>query len=152
MKELKDMTEQELRDYKVEWPKTIKELLVIINTLTKRKHDYGTCVYAMSIAATATFNYVAHVLGVTGFQASCADMDIIRRTRGYKIFSIIDYENILYPQYADRFEKTISKETWEELQKQAKELLLEKDRGIPVVRSHWESIVAGNVPFGFRLK
>ena len=44
----------------------------------------------------------AHVLGVTGFQASCADMDFLRRTRSMENgFSIVNYENLLYPQYFD---------------------------------------------------
>ena len=81
---IKKMTEQELRGYKVPTPRSIDELTNIICDLTERKHDYGTCVYAMSIAATAAFNYMASTLGVTGFQASCADMDVLRRTRGYE--------------------------------------------------------------------
>ncbi|MBK7380837.1 MAG: hypothetical protein IPJ03_17905 [Ignavibacteriales bacterium] len=98
-------------------PKTLDELNKVIEQLTERKHDYGTCVYAMSIAAVATFNYVASKLGVTGFQASCADLDILRRTRNYKNgFSIIDYNNLLYPQY------------WDDEHFPSKEQLLEKNK------------------------
>lgn len=93
-------SEKELREYKVDGPKDINELNDIIGMLTKREHDYGTCVYAMSIAAVATFNFVAHKLGVTGFQASCADMDMLRRTRNMTgPFMIVKGEDMLYPQY-----------------------------------------------------
>ena len=78
--------EKEMRDAKVPWPKTEEQLQQYVNSLVERPHDYGTCVYAMSMAATAAFNYVAGQLGVTGFQSSCADMDVIRRTRGYKVW------------------------------------------------------------------
>jgi hypothetical protein len=93
-------TEAEMREMVVPWPKSLDELTALIETLVKREHDYGTCVYAMSIAATTAFNYVAHELGVTGFQASCADLDIIKRTRSIKgPFRITDYAKLLYPQY-----------------------------------------------------
>lgn len=93
-------TEQEMREASVPSLKTIEELTGYINELVDREHDYGTCVYAMSMAATAAFNYVAGALGVTGFQASCADLDIIRRTRHIEgPFGIIDGADLLYPQY-----------------------------------------------------
>lgn len=93
--------EKHLRESKAPWPKTETELTDYIKTLVDRPHDYGTCVYAMSLAATATFNYVASKLGCSGFQAGCADMDIIRRTRDIENFSITVWDNLLYPQYCN---------------------------------------------------
>lgn len=94
------MTEQELRAYEVPWPKTVAELNSIIEALASRNHDYGTCVYAVSISAQAAFNYMATVLGITGFQASCADLDVIRRVRMLKgPFAIFKLEDGLFPQY-----------------------------------------------------
>ena len=94
------MTEQEMRDSKAPTPKTIEELNEYINSLLAIQHDYGTCCYAMSLAATATFNFVASSLDVTGFQASCADLDILRRTRLINgPFAIVKAEDMLYPQY-----------------------------------------------------
>ena len=93
-------TEKEMRDEEAPCPNTTDELLSYVKSLTDRPHDYGTCVYAMSLAATAAFQHVAHVLGVTGFQASCADLDIIRRTRGWEgPFILLKAEDMLYPQY-----------------------------------------------------
>jgi len=75
-------TEAEMRDTKVPWPLTDKQLTEYIASLaTRTDYDYGTCVYAVSMAAVATFNYMAGVLGITGFQSGCADFDILRRTR-----------------------------------------------------------------------
>lgn len=148
---LKTADEKGLRDCKAPWPKQEKELLDAIRSLVDRRHDYGTCVYAMSISAVAAFNYVAHKLGVTGFQASCADLDILTRTRSLKIFRIVDFEQMLYPQSEDRFANTISADTWKWLQEEAAKLLKERE-GHPDVRAHWESIVAGVVPFGYRVE
>jgi hypothetical protein len=93
-------TEAELRDLAKPWPRTQDELHAYIESLVKRDHDYGTCVYAMSLSALAAFNYVAHKLGVTGFQASCADLDIVRRSRSIEgPFMLTKGQDMLFPQY-----------------------------------------------------
>lgn len=100
--EEKENTSEEfrLRDMKEPWPRTPEELLKTIKELVDLKHTYGTCVYALSLSAVAAFNYVAHALGVTGFQASMADLDIIKRTRHLKGgFILLKMEDLLYPQY-----------------------------------------------------
>ena len=94
------MTEQELRESIAPTPDTIEELTVYIESLRKQEHDYGTCAYAMSLSATAAFNYMAKQLGATGFQASWADLDILRRTRHLNgPFAIVSGHEMLYPQY-----------------------------------------------------
>lgn len=100
MSKFNTMTEQEMRDLKVPTFNTVAELTEYISDLRDKQHDYGTAVYAMSMAAVATFNYMASFLGVTGFQASCADLDILRRTRSLKApFMIVNLDKALYPQY-----------------------------------------------------
>lgn len=64
---------------KVPWPATMAELEETISGYVNGKHTYDTAALAMSLAATATFNYVAKVLGTTGFQAGCAVADFKRR-------------------------------------------------------------------------
>ena len=149
MKNLNEMTEKELREVKDFWPKSDGELTDYINKLVNRPHDYGTCVYAMSLAAVAAFNYVAGKLGVTGFQASMADLDFIRRTRRLEMFSIIDFENLLYPQYLNKenfpnLQQLISKNAaW--LKEKAAKKLSEIDPNNPVhpdVKSHWEYLAS----------
>lgn len=136
-----------MRDAKVPYLHTDQELSEYIRTLVDRPHDYGTCVYAMSMAATAAFNYVAHKLGTTGFQAGCADMDILRRTRGWKWGKILDYDNLLYPQYCNEEHfpgwQTILQKNALEFADRAKALLAENKNGVsPSVRAHWEKLAA----------
>jgi hypothetical protein len=148
MSDLTKMSEQELREFTLPRIESMAELGNIIEQLTNREHDYGTCVYAMSIAATAAFYYVAGRLGVTGFQASCADMDILTRTRGMKgPWSICDHSNLLYPQYADSehfpsFSGIIEKNA-DYFRAEAKKLLAERNGyEHPDVVEWWEKLAA----------
>lgn len=138
------MTEQELRESTAPTPDTIKELTAYIEYLRKQEHDYGTCVYAMSLSATATFNYMAKQLGVTGFQASCADLDIIRRTRHLKgPFALVKGNDMLYPQY-DFLNKTreLANE-WRPWAAEEAAKLLEKSKDAsPSVIAHWQWLAA----------
>lgn len=135
-------TEAQMRDAKVPWPKTEEELIDYVRSLVDRPHDYGTCVYAMSMAATATFNYVSGKLGVTGFQASCADMDILRRTRGWEWGRLLDYTKLLYPQTCDAehfpSHEQLIEENKGELAKRARALLAERERAHSAVVAHWQ--------------
>lgn len=151
--ELHDLStadEATLRDkVKAPWLDDMAELVAYIQTLTKRSHDYGTCVYAMSLSAQAAFNYVSGKLGVTGFQASCAEMDFIRRTRGMKSFRITNYDDLLYPQYLTK-EKFPSlqdlldnKEMRARLREEAKALIAEKDGfAAPSVLAWWKALAS----------
>lgn len=140
------MTEQEMRDSKVPWPKSINELVQYINKLIDQKHDYGTCVYAMSMSAVATLNYVAHELGVTGFQASCADMDLIRRTRNMKRFQIVDLDKLLFPQYRNEFKgyNQLIMENIEWLSKEAQKNLDDNKTAHENVLAHWKMLASQN--------
>lgn len=137
-------TEQEMREADVPWIEDPEKLSAYIAALVDRPHDYSTCVYAMSMAAAAAFRHVAKKLGVTGFQASCADMDILRRTRGMKDgFRIINYADLMYPQYWDEERAPIFRavlaenpEPWPERAR----ALLDEDTGSPKVREHWRMI------------
>ena len=140
-------TEAQMRESEVPWPKTEKQLNEYIESLVKRNHEYGTCVYSVSMAAVAAFNYVAGQLGITGFQSSCADMDVIRRTRGIKgPFMIIKGEDALYPQYdlPARLEKAM--EEWKPwLKEEATKKLAGGGNAHPNVIGHWEELSAMEV-------
>jgi hypothetical protein len=98
--ELETMNEEELKNYKAPSLKTKDELDKLIETLSRRIQTYGTCVYAASIVLQATAHYMDHILGLTGFQASCVDIDFVSKRRLLKHgFRIIDYEKLLYPQF-----------------------------------------------------
>lgn len=143
----RDATEEQLREMDVPWPKSAEDLDAYIKALLTRPHDYGTCVYAISMAATAAFHYVASKVGATGFQAGCADLDFLRRTRGYKgPFMVLDAEKSLYPQYdgavlqAQKFRASITEWLADEAQKK-----LDAPGGLnahPNVVSHWRDLVA----------
>lgn len=146
-KSVKTMSEKELRKSDAPWPQTEKELLSYIHALVERKHTYGTCVYAMSLAAVATFHYVAHKLGATGFQAGCADLDILVRTRHLKHgFKIVNYEYLLYPQYlTDEHFPTWSmliQENKAYLKEEAKKLLKTQKGAADKVKEHWKYLAA----------
>lgn len=143
---VKTADEKALRESTEPWPRSEQELSAYIAALADRQHDYGTCVYAMSLSAVAAFNYIAHRLGTTGFQSSCADLDILRRTRHIKGgFQILDFENLLYPQYvnAEHFPSAadLMEEHRAELAKRAREKLAENATAHPDVIAHWRKLV-----------
>jgi hypothetical protein len=137
-------TEVEMRDAKVPWPSTIEELTEYIQSLVEREHDYGTTVYAMSMAAVAAYNYVAHKKGTSGFQASCADIDIIRRNRGWKgSLMLINGENMLYPQYNIHEKVNDALDKWADWAAgEAAERLAKCPDTCKEVKDHWEKLVA----------
>lgn len=120
-------------------------------------HDYGTvchaiaaCAIAAACAADATSQG-----GITGFQAGFVLWGFIRQWMyennkcGLKL---VDYDNMLYPQYREKFEKTIPNGVWEKLQEEARQLLKDDKFAAFEVKRHWESIVDGNVPFGYTVE
>lgn len=119
---------------------------------------YGSAPRAIAQATAAVAWYLASKFGITGFQAGFVMWDFIRDwmyTNNKCGLKIIDYDNMLYPQYGDRFEKIITDDTWNGLQEQAKKNLEEYENGRsahPEVVAHWKSIVDGTIPFGYRLK
>lgn len=144
-------TEQEMRDAKVPWLDSEEALIAYIRSLVDRPHDYGTAAYAMSMAATAAFNYAANKLGTTGFQASCADLDFLRRSRGYKHgFHVIDYSKLLYPQSCNEesvpgFRSLLADERVNSQLRKAAAGLIEEmgDHAAPRVLRHWRELAEG---------
>ena len=140
-------TEAELREAKDPWPYTEAQLVEYIKSLVDRQHDYGT-VYVLSLAASAAFNYVAHQLGVTGFQSSCADLDFIRRNRSIKgPFMLLKGEDALYPQYDLPGKLAEAMEEWKPwLKEQAAKNLADKDGAHPNVVAHWKKLAGVKLP------
>ena len=141
--DIKTMTEAELRGYKCPTFNSLDELTKFINDLTERKHDYGTCCYAMSLAATASFEYVASKLGVTGFQAGFAGLDIIKRVRNMDgPFMILDAEKTLYPQYdlREQANEWLSSDRLKEWQKEEAMKKLKAKDACGDVEDHWKKL------------
>lgn len=138
--------------------KTFEDLTNFLEDVKKNCNcGYGEAPRAIAQAALGTAWYLGSEFGITGFQAGFVMWDFVRdwlyptNECGLKI---VDYDYMLYPQYQYKFEKVISKDIWEGLQKQAKENLEAKDQGYvhPDVKAHWQSIVDGKVPFGYKVK
>lgn len=136
---------------------TLKTLPKFLDKLAnKYGHDYGTICHAIAAAAIGGAWAVERSPsgGITGFQASCVMWEFIRRWNysGNKCgLKITDYDNLLYPQYEQYFEKTIDSETWQVIQEEAAKKIKE-GRGNESVTEHWKSIIAGQLPFGFVIK
>lgn len=144
---------------------TIESLPKFINhVMNDYDHDYGTICHAISACAiAAAWAANKHEQGgITGFQAGFIMWDCIEQwmfTNNKTALRIINYDDMLYPQYEKKFDKVISRETFESIQKAAKDLLDEykstpEDRRCahPDVVKHWKSIIDGNVPFGYKIK
>lgn len=155
------MNEFEVKDYILEKGKNIKSSQELIELIEEVKNNfnngYGTAARSVGAIAACVAKYLSSEMGLTGFQAGCAMWDFIyafmypNNKCGMRL---INYDDMLYPQYYDNFHNTaIPKYTWEALQKQAKENL-EKDTyfASPSVAKHWQSIVDGQVPFGYTVK
>lgn len=149
--EVKELLEKERKDIK-----SFDELVNYIQNIKDNYNTgYGTAPRAIAQAILATAWYLSSEFGITGFQAGFVMWDFIRDWQyssnkcGMKI---VDYDNMLYPQYDCKFEKTISVNTFEALQKAAKKNLEDCKHVHPTVINHWKSIVDGNVPFGYSIR
>lgn len=132
-----------------------EDLDKLLAQITAYPHDYNTIVYGCMAAMKGAFNYVnrSETGGITGFQAGCLGWECVREFLSIDgPVRLQDFKNLLYPQYADRFQKVISPDTWEWVQKKAVESLTESPDAHPNVVAHWKSIIKGKVPFGFVVK
>ena len=150
------MTENELRTYLTEKMAdvTLDTLPAFMADALNREHDYGTICVALGACAVAAAKAADRSPngGITGFQAGAVFWEFVK---GWGVFGkgpkrMVTYADMLYPQYADKFQKTISAETWAWLRENADKKLAEGPDGMhPAVYAHMESIVAGTVPFGY---
>jgi hypothetical protein len=145
-----------------EWYEEAREMTLeklpdfLDHLLTDYEHDYGTICHALSAGSVATAWAMnkADQGGITGFQAGFVMWGFIQNwSTQYKDkpLRLIDFHDMLYPQYEYKFDKTISEDTWKYLQEEAGKLLRE-NKGVPEVRKHWTSVKNGVVPFGHTVK
>lgn len=119
-------------------------------------HDYGTIVHAITAGAIAScwvVNNSPHG-GITGFQAGAVMWEFIKNWMHYENepMRLVNYKNMLYPQYGKKFQKVISKNTFKWLQEEAQKKIAANLDAAPRVIKHWESIVEGRVPFGYEIE
>jgi hypothetical protein len=136
---------------------TVERLPAFVEKLVNHQHDYGTICRAIAAAGVAAAYAVERspAGGITGFQAGCVLWDLItgwNESYEGKPVRLINYNEMLYPQYRDKF-RSISQQTWEGLQKEAQKRLQEDDQGMhPRVSAHMRDIVNGFVPFGYEIR
>ncbi len=139
----------------------IGDLQSIINhIMNDYNHDYGSYVHAVAACSVAT----AWACGkeLSGFQASCVGLEFLMHwTYNYvkSGISIRNWDNMLYPQYEDCFDKVIPKNIWKNLQKEAQSRVADfydnADTNryiVPKVIQHQKSIADGNPPFGYSIE
>jgi len=138
---------------------SMEDLTNFLGELIDFKHDYNTIVEAVVAGMYATLKALdrSKAGGLSGFQASVIGLKLLAEINGWRgPFRVLVYNNMLFPQYADRFERTIDPSTWSWLRDEAKRLLTEtRDEPVgpsPRVVAHWKSIVEGfQIPFGYTL-
>jgi hypothetical protein len=154
------MTEQEYRkEVQAEArQQTLETLPAFLAKLAAHPHDYGTICVAIGAAAVGAAWAVERSPhgGITGFQAGAVMWEFIGawNANGSRDHPqrLVDYGDLLYPQSEHKF-REISPDTWGWTQGEAARLLAENPQGVhPNVRAHWESIIAGNVPFGLTVE
>ena len=120
-------------------------------------HDYGTSARATAAAAFATANAFARYEGLTGFQWSFVAMDVLGQMLfpDNKLgFTVIDYDDLLYPQYEYRFtERKISAEGAEMLKQEARDRISSSDGMVhPDVMAWWKKLADGQFPEWLKIK
>lgn len=145
------------------------KLIEHCNKLNTGIDFYEETANSTTALAHAAIEMCAEQFGLSGFQVGCIMWGIIDKlmiTEHDCGMRLVNYNDMLYPQYDDRFEKTINPDTWKKLQEKASEqynkYLSEKARlengdenAFPAceeVAAHWKSIVDGNVPFGYKIE
>lgn len=135
--------------------KNADELSSFVEMLTTDyKHDYGTIVEACAAAAIAAMATVdkSEQGYLTGFQAGCVAWRFFEHVLHLEgPAKLLRFEEMLYPQNASIFEKTIPESGFKLLQEMAMKNLASSKLS-PNVQAHMESIVDGVVPFGYTIK
>ncbi|AMR77632.1 hypothetical protein [Cupriavidus nantongensis] len=135
---------------------TVETLPAFIQKLTTEyHHDYGTICHAIAAAGIAAMWAVerAPCGGITGFQGGAITWQVLQHWQGIQgPARIVEFDLMRFPQYESKF-AAIPREAWEHLQKKAAADLAGGSANMhPNVVAHMESIVAGSVPFGYRIE
>ena len=139
--EARKMTEEELPDF-------------YARIIHGYNNDYGTACHAVAACALAAAWAACKDIGLTGFQAGFVMWDFIRnwtKTGNVCGLKLVDYDDMLYPQYEYKFEKTVPRDNWEDIKRQAIKNLKESPDAHPEVIKHWNKIANGEVPFGYQI-
>lgn len=136
---------------------TIETLPEFMKRILDEPQSYESIVEAIAACAVGAAWAADHSPngGITGFQGSWVMWRFIQHWMGMEEgepLKLVKYDEMLYPQYNYKFEKTISRDTWNWLQEKADKCLSENGYAHPDVIAHWKSIINGVVPFGYTVK
>jgi hypothetical protein len=155
----KTMTEAEARAAWIARARemTLAELPTFLAEMAEHPHDYGTICIAIAAAALGA----AHAMnrsergGITGFQASFVAWEFLGAWHRWPEDSaghrLVDFDDLLYPQYAERF-RSIPRATFDRVRTKALALLRSNVSAVDTVRRHWDRLAKGEVPFGLRIE
>lgn len=133
----------------------------IINSETSK--DQAKSPINVIEASSAVAFYLAIKFNLTPFLFDYVKWGLLYNT-GYKDnkcgLRIFDYDQLLFPQYEPKFEKSIPENVWKKVQKLAKGMYdYQKNPKIPVNKrvsneymEHWKKIIDGIPPFGFTIR
>ena len=137
-----------------------EELPSFIDEIMEKGDGYSDLIYAVSSCCIATMSVCGK--GMTGYQASWVPLIFLQNVNGVgtKVgFKVVDYDNMMYPQYEDYFNVTLSRDMMEALQEEAVERLGEyadrpnDDKMIaPSVLKHWIKLASGTPPYGLNVE
>jgi hypothetical protein len=135
--------------------RTTEQLTAFMNhVMNGYTHDYGTVCKAVAACALAAAWCADRTPGggITGFQAGAVFWEFARQWLHIEgAARLIKYKDMLYPQNADRFSRTLDKRTAEWLRDEAKKKLADGAGAHPNVKAHWEALASGELPFGYTL-
>lgn len=156
--------EQILRERYVERARsaTPEELAGLIDEIMTDPHtnDYGGVGVAIGLIAAASAwamnRHPGARGGITGFQGGAVLWEFVRHWDSGRIGEagarIQSFDNLMFPQYADSFQ-TLPRSAVDAVQRMARERLETADRSQvhPEVIAHWETLAAGQSPYGMRV-
>lgn len=153
--ENREIIEQWYKDARLQTVETLPKF--IGHVLNDYVHNYGTICRAIGTCALAAAWAAdnSEQGGITGFQAGYVAWTFLQQwayPRNKCGLRIVDYDNMLYPQYKREFDKTTPKRVMDALVVEAKEYLsniTDEQPVSPDVKEHWEKIAQGVPPFGF---
>lgn len=128
-------------------PKSWEDFKEYVEEIESQPHGYNSIADALTQSTVAFFNYFASKHGMTGFQASWSQMQIIATLRNMEApFMIVDSSKLLYPQYdVENDVKEFLKNSKAELSKIAKKNLEENNEFTSQrVIARWEELAAYN--------
>ncbi len=140
---------------------TLKNLNKFLDKiLNDYEHDHDTVCYAAVAGITATLWAMDSGLqgGIIEHESIAITEELLRYwwyPHNKCGLEIIDFDKMIYPQYRDRYEKTISKYIWDKIQREASNKIKQAEDGEidpdNYVVQHWVDIVNNKVPFGYRV-